>query len=71
MNTQQLEIAFLKKGINVKDINKQLQEILDLGYLAVLNRLKGSIELSSSEIKKVIDFLELDAEQTIKIFFEK
>lgn len=71
MNTQQLEIAFLEKGINAKKVNRTLQDILDLGYLSILKRLNGDIDFSSNEIKKIIDFLELDAEQIKNIFFSK
>lgn len=71
MNIHLLEIAFLEKGINTKKVNRTLQDILDLGYLSILKRLNGDIDFSSNEIKKIIDFLELDAEQIKNIFFGK
>ena len=57
----------IMENMHVQD----LQKALGLSKCGLNRKLKGQTEFKCDEIKKIIEILELDAVETMSIFFEE
>ena len=65
MNKALLEYAMSEKGKSISD----MCEMLGISRSAFYRKCNGKSEFTMSEIKKIVDFLELDS--PVEIFFAK
>ena len=65
MNKALLEYAMSEKGKSISD----MCEMLGISRSAYYRKCNGKSEFTMSEIKKIVDFLELDS--PVEIFFAK
>lgn len=67
MNVIALRQKLLEKHVRVKD----LKAILGISNSALQRKLSGKNEFSRCEVKKIIEYLELQNDEAMFIFFDR
>lgn len=67
MNVIALRQKLLEKHVRVKD----LKVVLGISNSALQRKLSGKTEFSRCEVKKIIDYLELQNDEAMFIFFNR
>ncbi|WP_432401040.1 DUF739 family protein [Wukongibacter sp. M2B1] len=62
---RKIKALLVQHGYGVKD----LATLLEIGITTTYEKLNGKSEFKHSEIKKIVDFFELDGQQIKEIFF--
>ena len=62
-----LEVAMLRKGVT----NTQVADMLKISNMALYNKKNGVSEFKESEIRKIVEYLDLSSEEINDIFFIK